>query len=599
MLMRIFIAVALLVAGILPACADDLSAVVDRYVAWRGGAAFARLQSIRFTGAIETAGLRGTVENWVDRDGRERTDTDLGVMKQIQVVTPEQSWEITPSGQVETMAESDVQSNRRDAALQFPDVLRKATLLASETRDGHSWAVLRVTFGDADTYDAFIDPQSGALDGFRIVEDRRERFEGQGDWRNVDGVRMPFLQTVRTDIPGGDQTVRVSNVALNAAIPADRLARPAPVHKAEFKNGANSTTWIEFEFFAGNRIYFPVKVNGHDVVALLDSGATVSAVDKTFAKTLKLQTKGSFTAPGAGGIDTMGFAGGVDVEVGNLTLHGIDLATLDFAPVAARIGHPLPFVLGDEVFNELAVDIDFAHHRLAFRDPARLTKPDGAVEVPLTRVFGNRSVPVSIAGAPAVPFEFDLGNGSPLEIDPAYYQPHHLLDGRRKSQILAGAIGGFHPWTIATLEHVSFAGVDFVSVPTEFTPDLQSGANSNLVVGNIGLPMLSRFRLIIDYSHDRLYATPGDTSTPFRKDRVGLALSKKDSGFTVDFVSPGGPAEKAGFKTGDRIALIDSKRAQDLSDLALATLRYAAAGTVLAFTMEDGAVRRVTAADFF
>lgn len=585
-----------------PARADDLSRLVDRYASWRGGLAFEHLQSIHMKGALDTSGLHGTEDDWISRDGRQRSDTDLGVFKQTQVVTPEQSWEATPSGQVETLAESDKQSLSRDAALQFIDVLRgaaKTALLPSETRDGHSWAVVRVTFGDADTYDMFIDSRSGALDGIRVVQDRRERFEGFGDWRFVDGVRMPFLQTVTTAVPGGDQTLKITAMELNTAIPAERLARPAAARKADFANGASSTGWIDFDFYDGNRIFFPAKVNGHDVVALLDSGATVTAIDKAYAAALGLHAKGDFTAPGAGGIDTMGFVGGVDVEVGNLTLHGVNAATFDLAPVAARIGHPMPFVLGDEVFNELAVDIDFVHHRLAFRDPARLTKPADAVEVPLKRMFGNRSVPVSIEGAPPVEFEFDLGNGSPLEIDPAYYQPHKLLDGRRTSQVLAGAIGGFHPWTVATMDRIEFAGVEFQNVPTEFTPDTISGANSNVVVGNIGLPMLARFRLIIDYSHDRLYATPAAdaASVPFRKDRLGLALSQQREGFTVDFVSPGSPAEQAGFKTGDKIALIDGKPVLPGSELT--TLRFAPAGTIVTFTMEDGAVRRVGLADFF
>ena len=58
------------------------------------------------------------------------------------------------------------------------------------------------------------------------------------------------------------------------------VARPAAVHKGVFAGGAASTDWIDIEFYAGNRIYFPAKVNGHDVVVLLDSGAETSAIDR-------------------------------------------------------------------------------------------------------------------------------------------------------------------------------------------------------------------------------------------------------------------------------------------------------------------------------
>ena len=302
-MLRTFVLAVLLISN--AANADELTRVVDRYAAWRGGAAFEHVQAVHLQGSLDTAGLQGTEEIWADRDGRQRMDTDLGVLKTIQVVVPNQSWDIAPSGQVETLPLSTEQSNGRDMALQFPDVLRgrggaKATLLASETREGRSWDVVRVTFGDADTYDVFIDPKTGALGGFRIMEDRRGRFESFDDWRMVDGVRMPFLLTTKTDVPGGDQTVKVTSLSVNERVPAERLARPAPVHKAVFNNGATSTGWIDFDFYGGNRIFFPAKVNGHDVVVLLDSGATISAIDKAFAAEIGVGAKGGFHGAGIG-----------------------------------------------------------------------------------------------------------------------------------------------------------------------------------------------------------------------------------------------------------------------------------------------------------
>ena len=456
-------------------------------------------------------------------------------------------------------------------------------------------------FGDADIYDAFIDPATGELDGWRITEDRKTRFESKADWRTVDGVRMPFLQTTTTDVPGGDQTVRLATVELNRPIAAALFDRPAQVKKVSFAGGVGSTGWIDFEFFGGNRIYFPARVNGHPVVVLLDSGAESSAIDRTWAASIGLTGKGGFTAMGSGGVDTAGVINGVQVEVGNLTLKDLTVASLDFGPVAAKIGHPLPFVLGNEMFSETAVDIDFAHHRIAFRDPSKLTKPDGAIEIPLASVKGIRSIPVSVEGRPPVQFDFDLGNGSPLLIFPAYYQSQHLLDGRRATQVLGGAIGGIRPQGEAVIRRIDIGGVAFDDVPTQFMADVQSGVNSDLTLGNVGLPILSRFHLVVDYSHDRLIAIPDPQAVkaPFAKDRLGLELTKDAAEFTVAFVSPGGPAEAAGFKAKERVRLIDGRPADAWPKDRLTRLTSGAAGTEVAFTLDDGVVRRVRLADYF
>jgi hypothetical protein len=141
-------------------------------------------------------------------------------------------------------------------------------------------------------------------------------------------------------------------------------------------------------------------------------------------------------------------------------------------------------LLGDDASNELAVDIDFVHHRIAFSKPANQVKPDGAMQHPLIRVEETPLVPLSIEGAP--PAQFELGT----------------------SKRLAAGTGGFIPETVATLNRAEFAGLTFGSMQAAFIPSSQSGTKSDVIAGDLGLPVLARFRLILDYSHNRVYALP-------------------------------------------------------------------------------------------
>jgi S1-C subfamily serine protease len=127
-------------------------------------------------------------------------------------------------------------------------------------------------------------------------------------------------------------------------------------------------------------------------------------------------------------------------------------------------------------------------------------------------------------------------------------------------------------------------------------------ASTDCALGiDLGLPILARFRLIIDYSHGRLYAIPyADVrKAPFAKDRLGLSLNKEDAGFTVAFVAPNSPAQAAGFKVGDDVTLIDGKPAKVWPEKSFAALSYGASGTNLIFTMHGGGVRQVKLADYF
>ena len=238
-------------------------------------------------------------------------------------------------------------------------------------------------------------------------------------------------------------------------------------------------------------------------------------------------------------------------------------------------------MLGDDAFHELAVDIDFAHHRIAFSNPANQTKPDGAVEVALIRVEDIPLVPVSLEGAPPAQFELGIGNSSEALVYQSYYDSHKLLDGRPASKRLAAGTGGFIVETVATLSRAEFAGFTFSGMPVAFIPASQTGTKSNVIAGDLGLPVLARFRLIIDYPHDRLYVVPyaDAAKAPFAKDRLGLSLNKEDAEFAVAFVAPNSPAQAAGFKVGDKIAMIDGKSAQAWPGTSFAALRYGASGT--------------------
>lgn len=586
--------------------ADQLSDLVDRYVAWRGGPAFERLQTIHERGAIDTAGLHGTSDSWMSRDGRQWLHLDLGVLKQTQAFGPDQSWSVNPSGQVETPSTIDIESARRAGLIAFGDALRgrggaKAALAPPQTRDGRTWSVVRVTFGDADVYDVLIDPKTGELDGYSLVEDRKRSFQGFRDWRMVDGVRMPFLQTeIYPAAPADHSTMKLASVELDRPLPAELLARPAGATKADFADGEAATDWIGFDFFDQSRIYIPAKVNGRETTVLLDSGAEMSVIDKGFAASLGLKPKGGLATRGSGGVDTAGLLDGVKVELPGLALHGLTALALDLKPTADRIGHPLPFVLGEDVFNETAIEIDFARRRIRFHALKGLKIPPGAVEIPLPKIE-DRAVPVSVEGRPPVPFDFDLGDGSPLAVFPAYYKAQKLLEGRRTTQELGGAVGGVHPETTATLREVRFAGVTFHEVPTTFTPDTASAMNSDRTLGNVGLPILSHFRLLIDFAHDRLYAWPypDAAATVFEKDRLGLWLQPEGQDAVVEFVSPGGPAEAAGFKAGDKVRLIDGEPAKAWTVPQLKSLAAGEAGGTIVFTLTDGVVRRVKRADFY
>jgi len=268
---------------------------------------------------------------------------------------------------------------------------------------------------------------------------------------------------------------------------------------------ARPTEWIRFERHLGDQIYLPASVDGHQVLALLDSGASRSVIDTAYAASIGLKSHGAFANNGANGLETSGHIDGTRIEVGDLRMRRLTLATLD---LGATLGPSRPLILGEEVFDRAVVDIDFAGHRVAFRDPAHFAVPRGAVEVPLIRDGDLRLVRVSIEGGPPALFEFDLGAAGTVVLSPAYTRETHLLEGRPTSQGAIFGVGGDGTETRAVLRELTFAGIGFGGIEAHFPQNWPSGTFSDRVKGVLGAMILSRFHLIVDYPHDRLYAVP-------------------------------------------------------------------------------------------
>jgi hypothetical protein len=209
--------------------ASTVRALVARYLAWRGGAALDQLQTLHERFYVATTDARSPGQLWVDHDGRMRRETDRADGREVLVAAPEGAWRLAADGQA---AEDPgaYERARRFAALEFGDAFRGrggASVSSAGKADieDHSWSVIRIGFGDADVYDALIDAQSGALGGYMITEGGVKRTLIFGDWRMIDGVRMPFAQLTRA---ATTSEVRVTALELNRSLDPALVERPKP-----------------------------------------------------------------------------------------------------------------------------------------------------------------------------------------------------------------------------------------------------------------------------------------------------------------------------------------------------------------------------------
>lgn len=585
-----------------PALAETAPAaevLLQSHAAWRGGGAFEGLKGLTQSGTVTTTGLQGMMREWLalGPDGVQRTRqaAELGLVHQESGVTEAGGWSRTLSGQIETLSHEQAAEALNAAALMLGRLPRgaRASVGAAEVLEGRACRPVAATAGRW-RYELLIDGADGALCGVRLSAPGESRTILYSDWRWVDGVRLPFHQAVDDDDDNQDGQVAIDSLTVNPSLEDAVFARPQAVQVVRFDPGRTDSGWLDFELFSQRRLFIPVSVEGRTVDAMLDSGAEVTVVDRAFAEEIGLTGQGGVTAIGTGGSETVSIARGFDVRLGGAELKGVTVAVMDLSAIAQALGRPVPVLLGKEMMNQAITDIDFAARRIRLVAPEAFVPPPGTVELPLTPVKGLRAVPVAIEDGPTVLAMFDLGNGSPLALFPGYAAEARLTEGRRVSAVMAGGVGGAAPAALFNLSRLSIGGHVFENVPATLRPADGVWARDD-AAANVGLPIFSRFRLMIDFGGDRLFLQPGpDLARPLARDRSGLNTVVRDGKRVVRFVAPGSPAEAGGWKAGDVIVDIDGGGIDPENHWG-----EAAAGRTVTLTLEGGERRALTLADYF
>lgn len=300
---------------------------------------------------------------------------------------------------------------------------------------------------------------------------------------------------------------------LSVLVTAACLALTAPLTTAACQMvPAPKIDWVEpgsvvlFDLYRGTRLFAPGMVNGHATPLLLDSGASMTTLDRAFARSIGIKPGMKIAGRGAGGPVDAEIVTGITLTIGGMRFDKMSVAVIDLADVATAIGRPMPVILGREFFNSAAIGIDWERKELTLTPTAGFKAPTGATLVPLKARDSFHFVSVSVAGLPPIKALFDLGNGGNLSLPSDYWGKQPALADLRYAESQLGGVGGLHPSRIVTYPSVTFAGQRFDRVPGALGGD--SKGNDPAHGSNLGIGLLKPFKVILDLGNSRLFLTP-------------------------------------------------------------------------------------------
>ena len=236
----------------------------------------------------------------------------------------------------------------------------------------------------------------------------------------------------------------------------ETLFWPAP----ELAFGADGATpWLPYARRA-NVPTVRLKVDGREVIALIDTGAQYSVIDRRLVESLPEKRRPFFDMPliayGVGGGSQMGRGVSLEVSLPGLTVGKLRAAILDLGPLASEEGLNTPLILGRDVLEHLvlALDPERRHVRLIAREA--FVRPPDLVPATVRSTGGGLVAEVTVEGA-TVKAVVDTGASSMLALDQATASAAGLLDGRPQTQGSSLVLGGAMQAIVLEARTVTFA----------------------------------------------------------------------------------------------------------------------------------------------
>lgn len=226
----------------------------------------------------------------------------------------------------------------------------------------------------------------------------------------------------------------------------------------------------------------PAKVQGVEVVAMLDTGASLPTINPATASAIGLRVDASVATD-------------ISVQLGSASL------TFPVAPVSKGIGNT-QLILGAELFSQAVVDIDFNARLVRLIDPKTFDHPKEE-PVPVDLSYGRPTTEIEINGKkPAICALIDTGSFFGVSLSTKLVEKLSIPNASNRTNSYRRVSGKL-------IETPALAPLDEIRVGNWILDDVPAhnlGPDHNPPCGSVlGMAALSRFHPIFDIGNRKVW----------------------------------------------------------------------------------------------
>ncbi|SYZ73954.1 hypothetical protein TRIP_C60224 [Candidatus Zixiibacteriota bacterium] len=474
------------------------------------------IKTIHQVGHATMLGMSGKVEMWFAAPDRMTVSFDLGILKMIQGYDGGRAWIKDQNNQVMELTGNERKKVVNSVYLAGESYLVKDRMpgtvayLKDTLISSQKYAIFSALPDGGDSIRIFLNRNSGRVDIAEEKMDEISIFTYSTDYRIIDGYPVAFDSRTESTLP-----------QLNSVIKLDSVQFNVPVERAIF--GAVADTTIDYFFppdidsvvvpmkYDKGHIFITARVAGEDsVYFVLDSGAGINIIDKTFAETHGIKFEGDIAAKGVAGYQSAAITEVDSIKLGEIVLLNQKEAVTDVASIGLVAPGTLGGVMGYDLASRFPFLVDYAGEKVIFYNPRRFHRPDSSLAIPFEFIMKIPAVTAEIDGYKGK-FLIDLGNAFGLIIHKSFADKYNLEKGFtdiRDMNKAIGGVGGVSSAKAAVGESLLVGPVKIEKPPLLLAEGDSGILRSTEIDGNIGNLMLQQFSVLFDYSEKTVYFMP-------------------------------------------------------------------------------------------
>lgn len=332
------------------------------------------------------------------------------------------------------------------------------------------------------------------------------------DFRAVHGVMMPF--SMRSETPGAPYEMSVWNdsVWINPDLPDSIFLMPggSPVDY-QFPPGIDSVV-IPFDL-VGHSVRVNMRINGKGPFSfLLDSGSGTTMISNRLADSLGIPVGGGIPVRGVGGYGSIGMAELDSLAIGELSWRLSRAAVFDFKSLETYSLAALDGILGYDFFARFPMRISFDDRVLTLFD-SRKASPEKPGEKVAADIFYQ--IPITDVWLDGKPLRvgFDLGaqTGIVIRRQSRWYNDMADTIDTLAEKRSVGGIGGTKQVEAFRADSLRVGALTVAEPPVIVFGDDSALPLPDYIEGLLGVEILGRFNLFIDYGEGKIYLDPRTT----------------------------------------------------------------------------------------